>query len=95
MSKEKNSNVSVGMACCHFWSVETPTLEGMHQPLSDVSSANLPYGRGDDSVCPGLLPKGYHNRSNAVFRTPRSPAEFLKHDFAGGLVTNKTRELTV
>lgn len=50
-------NVLLEMGKNHFGSVETPAIEGMHQSLNDVSSAILPYGRGDDGVCPGFYLK--------------------------------------
>lgn len=89
MRARNDRNVRAGMAKRHFWSVETPSMWGMHQSLSDVSSANLPYGRGDGGVCPGLLLKGHHNRHIAVFRTPRSPAGHIPLVV---LLTNKVRE---
>lgn len=92
MKEEKDRNVGAGMARCCSWSVETPTKKGVHQPLRDVSSAQLPYGRGDGGVCPGLWPKGHHSRFLAVFRTPRSPVAFSFLPLVV-LLPDETREL--
>ena len=88
MKTKMNGNLLVGMAKCHSGSVETLAIKGMHQPLSDVISTNLHYGREDDGVCPERKLKGHHSRLIAVFLTSRSPF-FRSQADTGGLVNQQ------
>jgi len=61
-----------------FWSVVTRLVKGIHQPLNDVASANLSYGRGDGGVCSERQLKGHHSRFTTVLLTLRPPMILCK-----------------